>query len=122
MPNSLDRRQFFETTTLVAATAVAAALPSTARADAPATAPAYDVKPMPFNANAVKGLSSKLLTSHYENNYTGAAKRAERDRRPACKPRLGDGAGLRRQRPQARTADRDEFDDPARTLFQRSRR
>ena len=79
MPNSLDRRQFFETTTLVAATAVAAALPGAARADAPAAAPAaapaYDVKPMPFDANAVKGLSSKLLTSHYENNYTGAVKR-----------------------------------------------
>ena len=35
----------------------------------------YDVKPMPFDPNAIKGLSPKLLTSHYDNNYTGAVKR-----------------------------------------------
>jgi Fe-Mn family superoxide dismutase len=30
---------------------------------------------MPFDPNAVKGLSAKLLSSHYDNNYTGAVKR-----------------------------------------------
>jgi Fe-Mn family superoxide dismutase len=35
----------------------------------------YDIKPMPFDPNAIKGLSPKLLTSHYDNNYTGAVKR-----------------------------------------------
>ncbi len=77
MSKSLDRRQFFEGSALVAVASVAATLPSAARADAPggASPAAYDVKPMPFDANAVKGLSAKLLTSHYENNYTGAVKR-----------------------------------------------
>ena len=44
------------------------------------TAPAgvkveYTAKKLPFDASKVKGLSQKLLESHYENNYTGAVKR-----------------------------------------------
>ena len=35
----------------------------------------YETKPMPFDPKTVKGLSEKLLTSHYENNYSGAVKR-----------------------------------------------
>ena len=35
----------------------------------------YAVKPAPFDPKNVKGLSEKLLVSHYENNYTGAVKR-----------------------------------------------
>jgi len=35
----------------------------------------FDVKPMPFDPKKIKGLSEKLLVSHYENNYTGAVKR-----------------------------------------------
>jgi Fe-Mn family superoxide dismutase len=77
MSASIDRRKFFEGSALAATATLAAALP--ARADAtssgaPATPP-YEVKPMPFDPNAVKGLSAKLLTSHYDNNYTGAVKR-----------------------------------------------
>ncbi len=77
MSASLDRRQFFEGTALVAAATIAAALPAHAETAPPAApaAPPYEVKPMPFDPNAVKGLSAKLLTSHYDNNYTGAVKR-----------------------------------------------
>jgi Fe-Mn family superoxide dismutase len=35
----------------------------------------YAPKKMPFDPAKIKGLSEKLLTSHYENNYTGAVKR-----------------------------------------------
>jgi Fe-Mn family superoxide dismutase len=35
----------------------------------------YDPKRMPFDPNAINGLSAKLLTSHYDNNYAGAVKR-----------------------------------------------
>jgi Fe-Mn family superoxide dismutase len=35
----------------------------------------YTVEPLPFDPKAIKGLSEKILTSHYENNYTGAVKR-----------------------------------------------
>jgi Fe-Mn family superoxide dismutase len=35
----------------------------------------YDIKPMSFDPKAIKGLSEKILVSHYENNYSGAVKR-----------------------------------------------
>ena len=35
----------------------------------------YSVKPLPFDPKAIKGLSEKILVSHYENNYTGAVNR-----------------------------------------------
>ena len=42
-------------------------------------APAYrgenQVKPLPFNAGKLKGLSEKLILSHHQNNYTGAVNR-----------------------------------------------
>ena len=35
----------------------------------------YEIKKLPFDPAKVKGLSEKLLVSHYENNYSGAVKR-----------------------------------------------
>ena len=35
----------------------------------------YEMKPLPFDPARVKGMSEKLLTSHYQNNYGGAVKR-----------------------------------------------
>lgn len=35
----------------------------------------YAMKKLPFDPAKVKGLSEKLLVSHYENNYGGAVKR-----------------------------------------------
>ena len=35
----------------------------------------YEIKPLPFDPNTIKGLSEKLLVSHYENNYSGAVRR-----------------------------------------------
>jgi len=35
----------------------------------------YPIKKMPFDPAKIKGLSEKLLVSHYENNYSGAVKR-----------------------------------------------
>ena len=35
----------------------------------------YEIKPLAFDPKSVKGLSEKLLVSHYENNYGGAVKR-----------------------------------------------
>jgi hypothetical protein len=62
-----------------------AALAATALVSAPALAqipPAkgpkpmsYAIKPLPFDPKSIKGLSEKILTSHYENNYSGAVKR-----------------------------------------------
>ena len=35
----------------------------------------YAIKPMSFDPQEIKGLSEKILISHYENNYSGAVKR-----------------------------------------------
>src|SRR6202023_2786586 len=35
----------------------------------------YSIKPMSFDPKEIKGLSEKILISHYENNYSGAVKR-----------------------------------------------
>ena len=35
----------------------------------------YEPKPLALDPKAVKGLSEKILLSHYENNYVGAVKR-----------------------------------------------
>ena len=35
----------------------------------------YEIKPLSCNPTKLKGLSEKLIVSHYENNYGGAVKR-----------------------------------------------
>jgi Fe-Mn family superoxide dismutase len=66
----------------VIATATAAAIAATALSSAASAQPAsgapkmeYAIKKLPFDPAKVKGLSEKLLVSHYENNYSGAVKR-----------------------------------------------
>jgi hypothetical protein len=39
----------------------------------------YEIKPLSFDPKNIKGLSEKLLLSHYENNYSGAVKRLNMD-------------------------------------------
>lgn len=74
MPNQPDRREVLITAAAMSAAAIVND-PTAARAATKAKPMTYDVKPMPFDPNAIKGLSPKLLTSHYDNNYTGAVKR-----------------------------------------------
>lgn len=66
-----DRRQVL-VTAAAAIAAVAIINDPTAAREKPM---AYQTKPMPVDPNAIKGMSAKLLTSHYDNNYTGAVKR-----------------------------------------------
>ena len=81
MTIELERRAFVQAgVALAAGAAVAAAVtPAAAQTAGPAAAGpkpmTFDVKPMPFDPTKVKGLSEKILTSHYANNYTGAVKR-----------------------------------------------
>ena len=69
------RRDVIATATVAAMAATA--LPSTARAQPATGVPKmeYAIKKLPFDPAKVKGLSEKLLVSHYENNYSGAVKR-----------------------------------------------
>jgi Fe-Mn family superoxide dismutase len=61
------------------AVAAGAAVIATGAADALAQSPAskveYEIKKLPFDPAKIKGLSEKLLTSHWANNYSGSVKR-----------------------------------------------
>ncbi|MBI5013815.1 MAG: superoxide dismutase [Methylocystis sp.] len=75
MTHDLDRRNFIG----AAATAGALCAAKSARAEDTAAAPkksaVHVTKPIPFDPKTIKGMSEKILVSHYENNYVGAVKR-----------------------------------------------
>jgi Fe-Mn family superoxide dismutase len=76
MNGELERREFIQGVGLLAGVAAAATL-----VDQPAFAQTgpkpmtYDAKPLSLDPKAIKGISEKVLVSHYENNYVGAVKR-----------------------------------------------
>jgi Fe-Mn family superoxide dismutase len=83
--NTLDsnRREFLTHTAasaaglMVASAAIAQSSKETAmptEAAAPAFAAVHQPKPLPFDASKLKGLSSALIESHWNNNYGGSVK------------------------------------------------
>ncbi|HYZ42753.1 MAG TPA: Fe-Mn family superoxide dismutase [Stellaceae bacterium] len=77
MPTDLARRSLMQSGAALAAASIAGA-PALAQTPSTVTGPkptSYAVKPLPFDPKAIKGLSEKILISHYQNNYTGAVKR-----------------------------------------------
>lgn len=77
MSTDLARRTLLQSGAAVAVATSVIAAPAAAQTP-PATGPkpmSYAIKPLPFDPKGIKGLSEKLLTSHYENNYSGAVKR-----------------------------------------------
>ena len=79
MTQELERREFIRGGVLVAGAAATALAERTALAQTTSNAGSkpmtYDIKPLSFDPKEIKGLSEKLLVSHYENNYSGAVKR-----------------------------------------------
>src|SRR6516162_9548675 len=81
MTIELERRAFVRGGAALAAGAVFAAATQSAAAQTPTASSGgakpmtYSVKPLPLDPKKIKGLSEKLLVSHYENNYGGAVKR-----------------------------------------------
>src|SRR5260370_41543923 len=71
------RREFVGATALAATALAMTPLSNTASAQTASGGPKmeYAIKKLPFDPSKVKGLSEKLLVSHYENNYGGAVKR-----------------------------------------------
>jgi Fe-Mn family superoxide dismutase len=72
-----SRRRFFQST--AASVAAAAAINATVAAEGPkVSVMAFDYQhaavPLPFDAKSLKGISEKLIQSHWENNYSGAVK------------------------------------------------
>ncbi len=74
MSHTPNRRHILATGAATLVVAAVGVEPAHARENGQTTM-AYETKPLPFDPNKVAGLSAKLLTSHYDNNYTGAVKR-----------------------------------------------
>ncbi len=78
MTQGLERRDFIRGVAVAGAAGATAALPerpALAQSN-PGTRPmTYEMKSLVFDPKSIKGLSEKLLVSHYENNYGGAVKR-----------------------------------------------
>lgn len=67
---TFDRRSVMAGGVLLAAAAISH---GSALAQAPAAG--FAAKPLPFDPKTIPGLSEKLLVSHHDNNYAGAARR-----------------------------------------------
>ena len=68
-----NRRDFIAVA--AGAAVLAGATNALAQQQASAPKPEYEIKKMPFDPAKVKGLSEKMLQSHWANNYSGAVKR-----------------------------------------------
>src|SRR6202521_203231 len=80
MTDPIERRDFIHGVGLVAGAAAAATLmesPALAQATPPTGVKpmTYEPKPLSLDPKSIKGISEKVLVSHYENNYVGAVKR-----------------------------------------------
>jgi Fe-Mn family superoxide dismutase len=85
MTEEIERRDFIQGVGLAAGIAAVSTLvqqPAHAQtAPQPGTksmafeVKSYEIKPLSLDPKSVKGISEKVLVSHYENNYAGAVKR-----------------------------------------------
>jgi Fe-Mn family superoxide dismutase len=77
MTDQIERRTFIQSAGLVAgAMAAASLIEQPALAQQTGAKPmTYEAKPLSLDPKAIKGISEKVLVSHYENNYVGAVKR-----------------------------------------------
>jgi Fe-Mn family superoxide dismutase len=79
MTITTERRSFIQGAGLVAVAATTALATSSAFAQTNQPSGAktmpYQAKPMSLDPKSIKGISEKVLVSHYENNYVGAVKR-----------------------------------------------
>lgn len=72
--NKITRREAFTGIIATGATVLSLNENSFAQTDAPirAFSGGHQPKPLPFDATKLKGLSEKLIKSHWENNYSGS--------------------------------------------------
>jgi len=78
MTTELERRHFIQSAGLLAgAVATGFAPPALAQGAQPTGAKpmTYQPKPLSLDPKSIKGISERVLVSHYENNYVGAVKR-----------------------------------------------
>jgi Fe-Mn family superoxide dismutase len=71
----IERRSFIQAASVIAGTATGL-MTVPAQAQTPTRqGSAYQAKPLTIDPKSIKGISEKVLVSHYENNYAGAVKR-----------------------------------------------
>lgn len=70
----LNRRELFGVAAIAATTFAIAASAAESPALAPAFSSSTELKPLPFDPAKLKGLSERLLKSHWENNYGGSVR------------------------------------------------
>ncbi len=79
MTQNIDRREALLGTAAglaaVGATVALSASGALAQAAPAPSAPGYEPKPLGLDPKGIKGLSDKIITSHYDNNYVGAVRR-----------------------------------------------
>jgi len=63
-----------ESLTILGGASIASLTLGELQAQAPASG-GWPIKPLPFDPKKLKGLSEKLIVSHHDNNYAGAARR-----------------------------------------------
>ncbi len=68
-----NRRDFIAVA--AGAAVLAGATDALAQQQASAPKPQFEIRKLPFDPARIKGLSEKLLQSHWQNNYSGAVKR-----------------------------------------------
>ncbi|MFI5029564.1 MAG: superoxide dismutase [Reyranellales bacterium] len=68
-----NRRDFIAVA--AGAAVLAGATDALAQQQVSAPAPQFEIRKLPFDPAKIKGLSEKLLQSHWQNNYSGAVKR-----------------------------------------------
>jgi superoxide dismutase, Fe-Mn family len=74
--DQIERRDFIQGVGVLAGAAAAATLiEQPAFAQTGAKPMTYEPKPLSLDPKSIKGISEKVLVSHYENNYVGAVKR-----------------------------------------------
>src|SRR5689334_20208150 len=71
----ITRREFVH---VAGAASLLATASSAESAEAPAAGSAFNLQhvpvPLPFDSKSLRGISEKLIQSHWENNYVGASK------------------------------------------------
>src|SRR5215831_4463235 len=74
MNDQMERRDFIQGVGVLASAAAAVTLiEQPAFAQTGAKSMTYEPKPLSLDPKSIKGISEKVLVSHYENNYVGAA-------------------------------------------------
>lgn len=87
MSDQIERRDFIQRVGILTGVAAAAtglvATPAFPQTGAkPMT---YEPKPLSLDPKAIKGISEKILVSHYDNNYVGAVKRLNANPASRCR-------------------------------------